>query len=77
MGPGYAFGFNSLNSPLQVFIADEAATSLADSKTALEKATASRGLLTVQYNEPDLYGFTDENEDALRSFRSGSDSFLS
>jgi predicted dehydrogenase len=77
MGPGYAFEFNSLNSPLQVFIGDEAATSAEDAGSALEKATASRGLLTVHFNEPDLYGFTDENEDALRSFRSGTDGFLS
>ena len=77
LGPGYAFEFNSLNSPLEVFIGDEAATSIADPGMALEKSTASRGLLTVQFNEPDLYGFTDENEDALRSFCSGTDGFLS
>ena len=43
---------------------------------ALEKSTASRGLLTVQYNEPDLYGYTDENAEALEAFRSGRDAML-
>jgi hypothetical protein len=30
----------------------------------------------VQYNEADLYGYTDENEDALRAFNAGRDGFL-
>ena len=77
MGPGYAFEVNTLNSPLQVFIGDAAATSAATSGEAMEKSTASRGLLTAQFNEPDLYGYTDENEDALRSFRNDTDGFLS
>lgn len=76
MGPGYAFEVNSLLSPLQIFIGDEAAQSAADSELALEKSTASRGLLTVQYNEPDLYGYTDENEDMLRAFTAGRDALL-
>ena len=38
---------------------------------ALEKSTASRGLLAVQVNEADLYGYTDENEDALQAFLAG------
>jgi predicted dehydrogenase len=77
MGPGYAFEVNTLNSPLQIFIGDAAGTSIADAAEAMEKSTVSRGLLTAQYNEPDLYGFTDENEDALRSFGGGTDGFLS
>ncbi len=76
MGPGYAFEINSLNSALQVFIADVAAEAVADAELALEKATASRGLLAVQYNEPDLYGYTDENEDARDAFLAGRDGFL-
>ena len=76
MGPGYAFEINSLNSTLQVFIGDVAAEAVADAETALEKATASRGLLAVQYNEPDLYGYTDENEDAAQAFLAGRDGFL-
>ena len=43
-------------------------------EAALEKATASRGLLAVQYNEADLYGYTDENLDALSAFEQGKDS---
>ena len=43
---------------------------------ALEKATASRGLLAVQHNEADLYGYTDENEDAAKAFLAGEDAFL-
>jgi predicted dehydrogenase len=74
MGPGYAFELNTLVSPLTVFIGDEAADSIADQEAALEKATASRGLLAVQYNEADLYGYTDENLDALTAFGRGKDS---
>jgi len=77
MGPGYAFEVNTLNSTLQVFIGDVAAEAVADAELALEKATASRGLLAVQYNEPDLYGYTDENEDAAKAFLAGKDAFLS
>jgi predicted dehydrogenase len=76
MGPGYAFEINSLNSALEVFIGDAAAEAVADAESALEKATASRGLLAVQYNEPDLYGYPDENEDAARAFLTGTDGFL-
>ena len=76
MGPGYAFEINTLNSSLQLFVGDAAAEAVADAETALEKATASRGLLTVQYNEPDLYGYTDELEDAARAFLAGRDASL-
>jgi predicted dehydrogenase len=77
MGPGYAFEVNSLVSPLNVFIGDAAAEAIADQEAALEKATASRGLLAVQYNEADLYGYTDENRDMLRAFEAGRDGMLS
>ena len=76
MGPGYAFEVNTLNSSLQIFIGDVAAEAVADAETALEKATASRGLLAVQYNEPDLYGYTDENEEAAAAFLAGRNGFL-
>lgn len=76
LGPGYAFELNSLRSPLEVFIGDEAAEAVADSETALEKATASRGLLTVETNEADLYGYVDEIADAVVSFKEGKDAFL-
>jgi len=76
MGPGYAFEVNTLRSTLEVFIGDVAAEAVADAESALEKATASRGLLAVQYNEADLYGYTDENEDAAKSFMAGKDGFL-
>lgn len=61
IGPGYAFETNSLRSPLEVFIADGATGSVADAEAALEKSTASQGLLAIQPNEPDLYGYVDEN----------------
>jgi predicted dehydrogenase len=77
MGPGYAFEVNSLISPLSIFIGDVAAEAIADQESALEKATASRGLLAVQYNEADLYGYTDENRDMLESFSAGRDAMLS
>jgi predicted dehydrogenase len=71
LGPGYAFEANSLRSPLELFVGDAAASSLADAEQALEKATASQGLLAVQPNEPDLYGYTDEHVDAVAAFRDG------
>jgi predicted dehydrogenase len=76
LGPGYAFEINSLRSPLEVFIGDAAAASLADVEAALEKQQATRGLLTVQPNEPDLYGYTDENRDLLRALRRGCPAML-
>jgi predicted dehydrogenase len=76
MGPGYAFEINTLVSPLNVFIGDAAAEAIRDAELALEKSTASRGLLAVQYNEPDLYGYTDENIDAMESFLAGRDGML-
>jgi len=76
MGPGYAFEMNTLRSPLEVFIGDAAAASLADTEAALEKQQASRGLLTVQPNEPDLYGYTDENIDAIAAFNEGRSALL-
>ena len=76
MGPGYAFEVNTLTSPLTIFIGDAAAEAIQDAESALEKATATRGLLAVQHNEADLYGYTDENEDAMHAFASGRDGFL-
>lgn len=77
MGPGYAFEVNTLISSLQVFIGDVAAEAVADAETALEKSTASRGLLAVQYNEADLYGYTDENDEAAQAFLEERDGMLS
>jgi predicted dehydrogenase len=77
LGPGYAVEANSLASPLSVFISDAAAAAVADQEAALEKATASRGWLTMQYNEADLYGYTDENADAAAAFAAGQDALLS
>jgi len=76
LGPGYAFEVNTLKSPLEVFIGDVAAEAVADAEAALEKSTASRGLLTVQPNEADLYGYVDELEDARKAFLAGKDGFL-
>jgi hypothetical protein len=76
MGPGYAFEINTLVSPLNIFIGDVAAEAIKDAELALEKSTASRGLLAVQYNEPDLYGYTDENADAMDAFLAGRDGML-
>jgi predicted dehydrogenase len=75
-GPGYAFEFNTLLSPLSVFIGDQAADSVGDAEVAMEKSQASRGLLAVHYNEADLYGYPDENEDAYHSFTAGHDAAL-
>jgi predicted dehydrogenase len=71
IGPGYAFEMNTLRSPLEIFIGDAAAAGAADTELALEKSQASRGLLAVQNNEADLYGYTDENDDAVAAFAGG------
>ncbi len=71
LGPGYAFEMNTLRSPLEVFIGDAAAAGMTDTEVALEKMQASRGLLTIQPNEADLYGYTDENVDAVKAFSQG------
>jgi len=76
MGPGYAFEINTLTSSLQIFIGDAAAEATANAEVALEKSTASRGLLAVQHNEADLYGYTDENEEAAAAFLAGKDGYL-
>ncbi|MCP4712009.1 MAG: Gfo/Idh/MocA family oxidoreductase [Planctomycetes bacterium] len=76
LGPGYAFEVNSLKSPLEIFIGDAAAQAAADAETALEKATASQGLLTVQPNEVELYGYVDELADARQAFLVGKDALL-
>lgn len=76
VGPGYAFEVNTLASPLSIFIGDAAAEAVQDAESALEKATASRGLLAVQYNEADLYGYTDEIADARDAFGAGRDALL-
>ncbi len=77
MGPGYAFEINTLVAPLTIFIGDAAADAVADQEGALEKSTASRGLLPVHHNEADLYGYTDENIDAANAFLQGKDGMLS
>jgi predicted dehydrogenase len=76
IGPGYALEANTLRSPLEIFIGDDAAVAVADAELALEKSTASRGLLAIQPNEPDLYGYVDEHRDALAAFREGRSAFL-
>lgn len=76
MGPGYAFEVNTLIAPLAIFIGDVAAEAVADQEAALEKATASRGLLAVHHNEADLYGYTDENEEAAAALLAGRDALL-
>jgi predicted dehydrogenase len=76
MGPGYAFEVNTLASSSQLFIGDAAAEAIADAESALEKATASRGLLTLHHNEADLYGYPDENLDAAHAFQQGRSAFL-
>lgn len=68
LGPGYAMEVNTLISPSEIFIGDEAAEAVADSEAALEKSTSTKGLLAIQPNEADLYGYTGELRDAVRSF---------
>lgn len=76
LGPGYAMEVNTLISPLEVFIGDDAADAVADAETALEKSTASRGLLAVQPNEADLYGYVGELEEMKNAFLANRDAYL-
>jgi predicted dehydrogenase len=76
LGPGYAFEINTLRTPCEIFIGDEAAEAAADAEFALEKATSTRGLLAVEPNEADLYGYVDELEDAVACFKEGRDAKL-
>ncbi len=76
LGPGYALEVNTLHSPSEIFIGDEAAEAIADAELALEKSTASRGLLTVQPNEADLYGYVGELIDMRDRFQQGKDATL-
>mgnify|MGYP001571220601 CR=1 FL=1 len=71
LGPGYALGVDSLTSPLTVFIGDAVAQAIGDAESALEKATASHGLLCVQPNEMDLYGYVAELRDSVWAFATG------
>ncbi|MFO7848040.1 MAG: Gfo/Idh/MocA family oxidoreductase [Balneolaceae bacterium] len=76
LGPGYAMEVNTLISPSEIFISDEAAASVADSEAALEKSTSTKGLLAIQPNEADLYGYANEMRDAVQSFLAGKDGTL-
>ena len=72
IGPGYALEANSLRSPLEVFIGDAAARRRSPTPSSRSRRRPRRaGLLAIQPNEPDLYGYTDENVDALAAFRDG------
>jgi predicted dehydrogenase len=76
MGPGYAINVNTLASPSGIFISDAAAEATADAELALEKSQASRGQLIIQPNEPDLYGYVGEWQDALAAFSQKKDATL-
>lgn len=76
LGPGYALEVNTLRSPSEIFIGDEAAEAVADSEEALEKSTSTKGLLALQPNEADLYGYIGEIEDMRDAFLSGRDAML-
>lgn len=75
-GPGYSYTVNSLESPTGLFISDAAATAVADSELAIEKAQASRGALLLHHNEPDLYGYIAEWRDVISAFELGKNALL-
>ena len=77
LGPGYAMEVNTLISPSEIFIGDEAASSVADSEAALEKSTSTKGLLAIQPNEADLYGYAPEMRDTVTAFLNGRNGKLS
>ena len=71
LGPGYAVEVNTLRSPLEIFIGAEAAAEVADAELALEKSTATQGLLAIHPNEPDLYGYVEEWKDLVEALGTG------
>jgi predicted dehydrogenase len=71
LGPGYAVEVNTLRSPLEIFVGGFAAAEVADAELALEKSTATQGLLAIHPNEPDLYGYVEEWKDLLDALDSG------
>lgn len=76
LGADYAMSVDTMHSPMEIFIGDAAAEAIADAETALEKSTASRGLLVAQHNEADLYGYVAEIRDAVKCFEQGKDASL-
>ena len=76
LGPGYSYTINSLTSPAGIFISDAAAEAVKDAEFALEKSQANRGSLTIQPNEPCLYGYIGEWRDALEAFGEGKNALL-
>ncbi len=76
MGPGYAMSVDSLISSAGIFISDAVAEAIGNAEDALEKSQSTRGLLLVQPNEPDLYGYVAEWRDALERFESGRNGYL-
>lgn len=76
IGPGYSLGVNTLVSPAGIFISDAAAEAIKDAELALEKSQAGRGSLIVVPDEPALYGYVAEWQDALRAFSLGQDGML-
>lgn len=76
IGPGYSYSVNTLQSPAGLFISDAAAEAVQNAELALEKSQAARGSLVVQANEPDLYGYVEEWQDAIAAFNTGKDGLL-
>ena len=61
-----------LRSPLEIFIGDARRRRRSPTPSSRSRRRPRRsGLLAIQPNEPDLYGYTDENVDALAAFRDG------
>lgn len=75
-GPGYSHTVDTLKAPTGLFIGDAAATAVADAEIALEKSQASRGALLLQHDEPVLYGYVAEWQDAIGCFAAGRDAYL-
>jgi predicted dehydrogenase len=75
-GAGYSYTVDSLRSPAEVFISDGAMAAIENAELGLEKSQATRGLLVLQPNEPDLYGYVNEWRDAITAFEAGRDGML-
>ena len=69
MRVGWVTGFEPATSGAAV--GDVAAKTVEGAETAFGEATASRGLLAVQYNRRDLCGHADESADDLDAIGAG------
>jgi predicted dehydrogenase len=69
LGPEYVMEFNSLNTPLKVFLSREVRGGAGED--LVEKQNAEQGMMPALDDEAGIYGYTSENRHMVSCFRSG------